>query len=104
MGVVAGAWQAHAHGKDCPTSLAHNGASYVAHQVTDEIGEDDLGIGTERGCGDRGPWSRDVAVSRLPESTREPSSPRPWPRTFLHVAQGVAVDGLPSDLAELVAP
>lgn len=101
---VASVWLATASDEDCPTTLEYNGVTYAVYHVTDEIGEEDLGVGTERGCGDKGPWSDDVAVSRVAGVDPRTALATPVAANVLYVAEGVTVDELPSDIAELVTP
>jgi hypothetical protein len=102
---VAVAWHANANATSCQTTLDYNGVSYAVYEVTDEIvGKDDLGVGTERGCGSKGPWSKDVAVSRIAGVDPRTALVTPVAAHVLYVAEDVTVDELPSDIAELVAP
>lgn len=104
-GAVTYVWQANAQDKGCRTTLDYKGVTYAAYEVTDEIvGKDDLGVGTERGCGDKGPWSSDVAVSRISGIDPRTALVTPVAAHVLYVANDVAVDELPRDIAELVAP
>lgn len=89
----------------CPTTLEHSGASYVVYRVTDEIvGAEELGVGTEQGCGDKGPWTKEVAVSSIAGVEPGIALVTPVAAHVLYVADGVAVNELPSDIAELIAP
>ena len=106
--VVGGAlvvgWQAAPREQECQTALDFRGVSYSVYQVTDEIGGRELGVGTERGCAAAGPWSQDVAVSRVAGVDPRTAVATPVAAHVLYVAQGVGVEELPGDLAELVAP
>ena len=103
-GAVGYAARANGHDTSCPTTLDYDGVSYTAHHVTDELGEDALGGGTERGCGDKGPWRNDVAVSRIAGVDPRTALVTPVAADVLYLAEGVTVDELPSDVAELVVP
>ena len=103
-GAVAVAWTANANGEDCPTTLEYRGVTYAVYHVTEEIGEEDLGVGMERGCGEKGPWSDVVAVSRVAGVDPRTALATPVAANVLYVAQDVAVDQLPNDIAELVTP
>ena len=107
LGMAGGgtfAWQASAY-EDCPTTLEYNGLSYAVYEVTDEIvGEDEGAFGTERGCGCRGPWSDDVAVARVPGVDPRTALVTPAAAHVLYVAEGVTIDEIPGDIAELAAP
>ncbi len=65
VGTVGYAARAKGHDTSCPTTLDFNGVSYAVHHLRGEVGQDDLGVGTERGCGEKGRWSTEVAVSRI---------------------------------------
>ena len=104
-GAVAYVWQTNAQDASCRTTLDYNGVTYAVYEVTDEIvGSDDLGVGTERGCGDEGPWSDDVAVTRIAGIDPRTALATPVAAHVLYVADDVAVDELPSDIAELLVP
>jgi hypothetical protein len=103
-GAVAFVWQASAQSEDCPTTLEYDGVTYAVYHVAEEVGEEDLGVGTERGCGEKGPWSDDVAVSRVAGVDPRTALATPVAAQVLYVAQGVGVDELPNDIAELVTP
>ena len=98
-------WQANAQVDRCSTTLEYDGVSYAVYEVTDEIvGEDEAATGTERGCGDQGRWSQDVAVARVAGVDRHTALVTPVASHVLYLAQGVSVDDLPRDVAKLVAP
>lgn len=102
-------WRANAHDTSCPTTMEYGGVSYSIHQVTAEIvGKGDsiggVGFGTERGCGDNGPWSHDVAVARIAGVDPRTALVTPVAAYSLYVAEGVSLDKLPSDIAALAAP
>jgi hypothetical protein len=104
-GAGAYTWQGNARDPRCPTTLEYNGVSYAVYEVTDEIvGKGELGVGTERGCGYKGPWSEGVAVSRIAGVDPRTALVTPVAAHVLYVGEGVTVDELPSDIAELVAP
>ncbi|MGH3361317.1 MAG: hypothetical protein ACRDOM_02570 [Nocardioides sp.] len=103
-GAVAFVWQANASDEHCSTTLEYDGVTYAVHHVTEEIGEEELGVGTERGCGHKGHWSGEVAVSRVAGVDPRTALATPVAAKVLYVAEGVAVDELPSDIAELVTP
>lgn len=104
-GAIGYVWQADAPDVDCPTTLEHRGVSYSVHEVTEEIvGQDELGVGTERGCGEEGPWSDRVAVSRIAGVDPRTALVTPVAAHVLYLAHGVTVEELPSDIAELVTP
>jgi hypothetical protein len=89
--------------------MEYDGLSYSIYEVTGAIvGTGDsnggVGVGTERGCGDQGPWSDDVAVARIGGVDPRTALVTPVASYILYVAEGVSVDELPSDIAELVAP
>lgn len=89
----------------CSTSLTYNGVSHDVYQVTEEIiAHDDLGVGTERGCGDDGRWSDKIAISRIDGVDPRTALVAPVAADVLYVAQGVMLDELPSAVAELVVP
>jgi hypothetical protein len=102
-------WHVYAHDTSCPTTMEYDGLSYSIYEVTGAIvGTGDsnggVGVGTERGCGDQGPWSDDVAVARIGGVDPRTALVTPVASYILYVAEGVSVDELPSDIAELVAP
>jgi hypothetical protein len=103
-GAVGYAAQANGHHTSCPTTLDFNGVSYTVHHLRDEVGQDDLGVGTERGCGDKGRWSEAVAVSRIAGVDSRTALVTPVAVDVLYLAEGVSVDELPSDIADLVVP
>jgi hypothetical protein len=72
--------------------------------VSDELGEDEVGVGTERGCGDKGPWTEDVAVSGIAGVDPRMALATPVGAHVLYLAQGVTVNDLPSEIADLIAP
>lgn len=104
VGATALAWRANAPDTDCPTTLDFRGTSYTAHHVTEEVGGHDLGVGAERGCGDDGPWSQDVAVTRIPGVDPRTALATPVSAELVYLARDVRVDELPGDLAELLSP
>lgn len=88
----------------CDTTMDFDGVSYAVYEVTEEIsGQDDVGIGIERGCGDKGRWSDEVAVSRIAGVDPRSALVTPVAAHVLYVAEGVTIDELPSKIAELVA-
>jgi hypothetical protein len=103
-GALASGCQSAARDASCPTTLDYKGVSYTAQHLSDEVGQDDLGVGTERGCGDKGRWSTDVAVSRITGIDPGTALVTPVAAHVLYLADGVTVDELPSDVAELVTP
>ncbi len=105
VGAVAYMWQANAKEPSCRTTLRYDGVSYAVYEVTEEIqAVNMLGVGTERGCGDKGPWRREVAVSRIRGVEPGTALVTPAAARVLYVAEGVTVNELPSDIAALVAP
>ena len=56
------------------------------------------------GCGVKSPWSDDVAVTHIAGIDPRTALVSPVAAYTLYVAEGVSVDELPSDIAELVAP
>lgn len=104
-GAVAYVWQANAHDAPCPTTMRHNGISYAIYEVTEEIqARDQVGVGTERGCGDNSQWSDEVAVNRIAGIDPRTALVTPVAARRLYVAEGVRVHELPSDIANLVSP
>ena len=97
-------WQANANDTSCPTTLDYNGVSYAVYEVSDEIAaHDDLGAGSERGCGSKGPWNTEIALSRIDGVDPRTALVSPVAAHVLYVAEDVTLDELPSDIAELVA-
>ena len=105
IGAVAVLWQANAHDTTCPTTLKYNGVSYAVYEVSDEItAYDDLGNGRERGCGYKGPWTTEVALSRIHGVDPRIALVTPVAAHTLYVAEGATLDDLPSAIAERVVP
>lgn len=104
VGVAAFVWRANEKVEDCPTTMEYNGVRYVVHHMSEDVATNNLGVGTERGCGDKGPWTEDVAVSRVAGVDQRSALATPAAVGVLYVAEGVTVDDLPRDVAELVEP
>lgn len=97
-------WRSSARDTSCETIMDFDGVTYAVYEVTEEIsGRDDVGVGIERGCGDNGRWSDDVAVSRIAGVDPGTALVTPVAARLLYVAEGVAIDELPSKIADLVA-
>jgi hypothetical protein len=78
-GAVTYVWQANAHDTRCPTTMRHDGVSYAVSQVAEEVrGREQVGVGTERGCGDKGPWSDEVALYGIAGIDRRTALVAPW--------------------------
>lgn len=104
-GAATFGWNANAQDTTCRTTLSYSGVSYGIYEVTEEIGgEGDLVVGTEKGCGDNGPWSKELALSRIAGVDPRTALVTPVAAHVLYVAEGVTVDELPPDVARLVAP
>lgn len=102
--VVAYVWRSGSHDTSCGTTMEFEGVTYVVYEVTEEIpGKDDVGVGIERGCGDKGRWSDDVGVSRIAGIDPRTALVTPVAAYVLYVAEGVTIDELPSKIAGLVA-
>lgn len=96
------AWHTARQAPTCSTSMTYNGVTYDVVEVTEEIvAHDDLGTGIERGCGDDGRWSDKVAISRIEGVDPRTALVTPVAANVLYLAQGVSVDELPSDIADL---
>lgn len=97
-------WRSSARDTTCATTMDFDGASYAVYEVTEEIvGQDDVGVAVERGCGDNGRWSNEVAVSRIAGVDPRTALVTPVAAHVLYVTEGVRIDELPSKIAELVA-
>jgi len=103
-GAVGYAARANGHDTSCPPTLDYNGVSYTVHHISAEIVQHDLYVGTQRGCGDKGRWSEAVAVSRIAGVDPRTALVTPVAADVLYLAEGVTVDELPSDVADLVVP
>lgn len=101
---VVYAWRSSARDTSCETTMDFDGVTYAVYEVAEEVpGKDDLGVGVERGCGDSGRWSDDVAVSRIGGVDPRTALITPVAAHVLYVAEGVAIDELPSKVADRVA-
>jgi len=104
-GAATYVWQANAQHTRCPTTMRHNGVSYAVYEVREEVrGREEVGVGTERGCGDKDPWSNEVALYGIAGIDQQTALVTPVAARVLYVAEGVSVNELPSDIADLVTP
>jgi hypothetical protein len=96
-------WQANSHDTKCPTTLEFKGVSYAVFEVSEEIvAHDELGSGIERGCGWKGPWKDEVALSRIHGVDPRTALVTPVASHVLYVAEDFTLDDLPRNVSELV--
>ena len=102
VGALAYAWRENEH-EDCPTIMRFEDVTYAVYEVSQEIpARDEIGVGTEHGCGDNGPWSETVAVNRIAGVDPGTALVTAVAADVLYLAEDVTLDELPSRLAELV--
>ena len=93
-------WRSSTSDKICETTMEFDGVRYDTYELTEEIvGKDDVGVGVERGCGDDGVWSEEVAVSRIAGVDSQAALVTPVAARVVYVAEDVAIDELPSRIS-----
>jgi len=99
LGVIVVAlvvWKEGDSAQACPTRVDFHGLTYTPASTTEEvISGDDLGDGTERGCGSKGSYERRIALSKIPGTDPKIAVASPMAAYLVYVAPGVNAQDLP---------
>ena len=99
LGVIVVAlvvWKGGGSAQTCPTRVVLHGHSYTPASTTEEvISGNDLGDGTERGCGWKGSYERRIAMNKIPGIDPKIAVASPVAAYIVFLAPGVTPQDLP---------
>jgi hypothetical protein len=101
VAVLGVTWAADRDDATCSTSVEFRGTTYIPWETSDEVlSGNDLGTGTERGCGDKGSYSLAISMSETPEVSSRLVLASPTEARTLWLAEGVTPLDLPAAIAD----
>ena len=80
----------------CPTAVDYHGLTYTPASTTEEVTSGaDLGDATERGCGTKGSYERQVSLTTIPGIDPKIAVASPTAAYLVYLAPGVRAQDLP---------